>query len=99
MHLITRGLAIVVCAFTFRTSDKIWDSSMSDQEKCQAEADFMIKYHKNYHVGPTIGKFEGIGYNINGTVPGTCTPSRSLTLTGDAIARDGNRVSRVRSWR
>ena len=51
------------------------------------------------HVGPCIGKFEGMGYSVNGKIPNTCVPRRKMRLTGDATARDGNRVARVRSWR
>mgnify|MGYP003138257282 FL=1 len=93
---LTLGLLMVI---SLGTNDKIWTKDMTDQQKCQAEADFMIKYHKNVHVGPCIGKFEGMGYSVNGRIPNTCTPRRKMKLTGDATARDGNRVARVRSWR
>jgi hypothetical protein len=99
MNLLVKGLTIAVCVLPLKTDDDLWTDEMTDQEKCQAEADFMLKYHKNYHVGDTIGRFEGIGYSVNGKVPLTCTPDKEMKLTGDATATDGNRVTRVRSWR
>ena len=94
-----KGLILVICMLPLRTSDKIWTNDMTDQQKCQAEADFMLKYRKNIHVGKTIGRFEGMGYGVNGSVPGTCTPRTKMKLTGDATAKHGNIVTRVRSWR
>ena len=48
------------------------------------------------HVGGTIGAFEGVGWSTGGT-PNTCTPSRPMRLTADAIARGpGRRVPRPR---
>ena len=99
MNFLVKGLTVVVCMLPLKTSDKIWTDDMTDQEKCQAEADFMLKYRKNIHVGRTIGRFEGMGYSIDGSVPSTCTPRVSMKLTGDATAQDGNIVTRVRSWR
>ena len=99
MNFLVKGLTVVVCMLPLKTSDKIWTDDMTDQEKCQAEADFMLKYRKNIHVGRTIGRFEGMGYSIDGSVPSTCTPRVSMKLTGDATAPDGNIVTRVRSWR
>ena len=99
MNFAVKGLTLVACVLPLRTSDKIWTDNMTDQEKCQAEADFMLKYRKNIHVGRTIGRFEGMGYSINGSTPGTCTPRTKMKLTGDAVAKSGNTVTRVRSWR
>ena len=99
MNFLVKGLTVAVCMLPLKTSDKIWTDDMTDQEKCQAEADFMLKYRKNIHVGRTIGRFEGMGYSIDGSVPNTCTPRVSMKLTGDAIAKSGNIVTRVRSWR
>ena len=99
MNFLVKGLTVAVCMLPLRTSDDIWTDEMTDQEKCQAEADFMLKYRKNIHVGRTIGRFEGMGYSIDGSVPSTCTPRVSMKLTGDATAQDGNIVTRVRSWR
>ena len=82
-----------------KTDDNIWTDKMTDQEKCQAEADFMLKHRKNIHVGKTIGRFEGMGYSVNGQVPNTCTPRTKMRLTGDATATNGKIVTRVRSWR
>lgn len=79
----------------------IWGDATTDQERCQAEADFMAKHEWLEHVGPTIGKFEGIGWGCSDK-PSTCTPSkeRGLQLSGDATAvtKSGIKV-RVRSWR
>lgn len=71
----------------------------SDQDRCQAEAEYMAKHNIRGHVWGTIGSFEGIGYGSNKNVP-TCTPKRSMRLTGDASVRGANGVwYRVRSWR
>ena len=99
MNFLVKGLTVAVCMLPLRTNHDIWTDDMTDQEKCQAEADFMLKYRKNIHVGRTIGRFEGMGYSIDGSVPNTCTPRVSMKLTGDATAQDGNIVTRVRSWR
>ena len=99
MNFVVKGLTVAVCMLPLKTSDKIWTDDMTDQEKCQAEADFMLKYRKNIHVGRTIGRFEGMGYSIDGSVPNTCAPRVSMKLTGDAVAKSGNIVTRVRSWR
>lgn len=99
MNFAVKGLTLVACVLPLKTSDKIWTDDMTDQEKCQAEADFMLKYRKNIHVGKTIGRFEGMGYSVNGSVPGTCTPRTKMKLTGDAVAKSFNTVTRVRSWR
>ena len=99
MNFAVKGLTLVACMLPLRTSDKIWTDDMTDQQKCQAEADFMLKYRKNIHVGRTIGRFEGMGYSVNGSVPSTCAPRTKMKLTGDAVAKSGNIVTRVRSWR
>lgn len=77
----------------------IWSGGMTDQMKCQAEANYMLEHRQFRHVGPTIGNFEGIGWNFSGQLPGTCLPFKRMRLTGDATARKGNVVVRVRSWR
>lgn len=71
----------------------------SDQERCQAEANYMAANGITGHVWGTIGRFEGVGYggspNCN-----TCTPGGGMTLTGDASAQGRNGMwYRVRSWR
>jgi len=99
VNFAVKGLTLVACVLPLKTSDKIWTDDMTDQEKCQAEADFMLKYRKNIHVGKTIGRFEGMGYSVNGSVPSTCTPRTKMKLTGDAVAKSFNTVTRVRSWR
>ena len=71
----------------------------SDQERCQAEANYMAANSISGHVWGTIGNFEGVGY---GSSPNcnTCVPSRSMRLTGDASAQGRNgKWYRVRSWR
>lgn len=70
-----------------------------DQERCQAEADYMAANGITGHVGSCIGQFEGVGY---GSSPNcnTCTPSGNMSLTGDASAQGRNGMwYRVRSWR
>jgi hypothetical protein len=71
----------------------------SDQERCQAEADYMAANNITGHVWSCIGSFEGVGY---GSSPNcnTCTPSGRMSLTGDASAQGRNGMwYRVRSWR
>jgi hypothetical protein len=74
-------------------------NSMNDQDRCQAEANYMAANRISGHVWETIGNFEGVGY---GSSPNcnTCTPSNNMRLTGDASAQDNSgRWYRVRSWR
>lgn len=73
--------------------------SGSDQDRCQAEANYMASRGITGHVGSCIGSFEGVGY---GSSPNcnTCTPGRGMNLTGDASAQGRNGMwYRVRSWR
>lgn len=73
--------------------------SGSDQERCQAEADYMAANGITGHVWGVIGRFEGVGY---GSSPNcnTCTPGGGMSLTGDASAQGRNGMwYRVRSWR
>ena len=71
----------------------------SDQERCQAEADYMAANGIMGHVGGTIGRFEGVGYGSSPTC-NTCTPGGGMTRTGDASALGRNGMwYRVRSWR
>jgi len=71
----------------------------SDQERCQAEAEYMAKHNIRGHVGVTIGNFEGVGYGLNRNAQ-TCTPRKPMRLTGDASVRGANGIwYRVRSWR
>ena len=80
--------------------DSIWGEAKTDQEKCQAEANYMAKFYKFCHVGPCIGRFEGIGWSRSGNMQSTCVPRHRMCLTGDATSTctDGT-VVRVRSWR
>ena len=71
----------------------------SDQERCQAEANYMAANNITGHVWGVIGNFEGVGY---GSSPhcNTCTPRSNMSLTGDASAQGKNGMwYRVRSWR
>lgn len=70
----------------------------SDQARCEQEAAYMARHNIKGHVGGVIGRFEGCGWSSGGT-PGTCTPSRGMTLTGDAIRCSQYGCFRVRSWR
>ena len=80
----------------------IWGDAQTDQERCEAEAAYMAAHRAFRHVGPCIGRFEGIGYRGRTPNLGTCRPHRNrrMRLTGDAVAQcsDGTWV-RVRSWR
>lgn len=71
----------------------------SDQDRCQAEANYMAANNITGHVWGCIGRFEGVGY---GSSPNcnTCTPGSGMSLTGDASAQGRNGMwYRVRSWR
>lgn len=84
--------------YTYTSSNSITNSG-SDQERCQAEANYMAANNITGHVWGCIGSFEGVGY---GSSPNcnTCTPSSRMTLTGDASAQGRNGMwYRVRSWR
>ena len=79
----------------------IWGESKTDQQRCQAEADYMARYKIYHHVGKTIGRFEGVGYGRS-SLPSTCVPDKSkgYKKTGDATARTSDGITvRVRSWR
>ena len=74
-------------------------SGGNDQDRCQAEANYMAANNITGHVWGTIGSFEGVGY---GSSPNcnTCVPSGRMNLTGDASAQGRNGMwYRVRSWR
>lgn len=74
-------------------------SGNSDQDRCQAEANYMAANGITGHVWGVIGSFEGVGYG-NSPNCNTCTPNRSMSLTGDASAQGRNGMwYRVRSWR
>tara|TARA_R100000008_G_C3583235_1_gene170129 strand:- start:818 stop:1183 length:366 start_codon:yes stop_codon:yes gene_type:complete len=81
--------------------ESIWGDAKTDQERCQAEANYMVKFNKLCHVGKCIGRFEGIGWSRSGNPkPNTCVPRYRMKLTGDATAiMENGTVVRVRSWR
>lgn len=73
--------------------------SMNDQERCQAEANYMADNNIAGHVWGVIGNFEGVGYG-NSPNCQTCTPNSNMRMTGDASALGRNgKWYRVRSWR
>lgn len=75
------------------------DVGSGDQERCQAEANYMAANRINGHVWGCIGSFEGVGYGSSPNCS-TCTPSGNMTLTGDAAAQGSDGMwRRVRSWR
>ena len=75
------------------------NSTGSDQDRCQAEADYMAANRISGQVGGCIGSFEGVGVGHSPNC-NTCTPSSNMNLTGDASAQDNSgRWYRVRSWR
>ncbi len=93
---------VLLVAFTVvpSSTNSIWGDAKTDQERCQAEANYMAKYRKFCHVGPCIGRFEGIGYGGKSPNLGTCTPRYKMRLTGDAVAQTSTGTwVRVRSWR
>lgn len=91
-----------VSSYTSSGSVSSYTSSVhggSDQDRCQAEANYMAANGITGHVWGVIGRFEGVGY---GSSPNcnTCTPGGGMSLTGDASARGRNGMwYRVRSWR
>ena len=71
----------------------------SDQDRCQAEADYMAANNITGHVWGVIGRFEGVGYGRSPNCQ-TCTPGSGMSCTGDARAQGRNGLwYRVRSWR
>jgi hypothetical protein len=73
--------------------------SGNDQERCQAEANYMAANNITGHVWGTIGSFEGVGYGSSANC-NTCVPGNNMSLTGDASAQGRNGMwYRVRSWR
>jgi hypothetical protein len=110
MTLIIAGISSMVYArpnrnYTYSQPNKTYSytssigNSSSDQDRCQAEANYMAANRISGHVWGCIGNFEGVGVggspNCN-----TCTPGNNMRLTGDASAQDNNgRWYRVRSWR
>ena len=74
-------------------------NGLTDQARCQAEADHMAANRISGHVWGVIGRFEGVGYGSSPNCK-TCTPSGNMSLTGDASAQGANgKWYRVRSWR
>ena len=72
---------------------------LTDQQRCEAEANYMARNRITGHVWGTIGRFEGVGFGYSPNC-NTCSPGNSMTLTGDASAMDiYGRWYRVRSWR
>ncbi len=77
----------------------IWGNATTDQQRCEAEARYMASRNIRSHVGPLIGRFEGIGWGSSPNCK-TCTPRGRMSLTGDASVRCPNGMwIRVRSWR
>lgn len=71
----------------------------NDQQRCEAEANYMAQNRITGHVWGCIGNFEGVGFGFSPNC-NTCTPGNHMTLTGDASAMDSSgRWYRVRSWR
>lgn len=79
----------------------IWGGAETDQARCQAEANFMAEHRWFAHCGPTVGKFEGVGWGKCES-PVTCEPPpcKGYKLSGDATAVTSDGITvRVRSWR
>lgn len=81
------------------TYTNLVENGSSDQDRCQAEANYMAANNITGHVWGCIGRFEGVGYGSSPNCK-TCTPSSNMSLTGDASAQGRNGMwYRVRSWR
>jgi hypothetical protein len=79
--------------------EKSNNKTATDQDRCQAEADYMAKNNIKGHVWGCIGHFEGVGYGMSPNCS-TCRPSKAMRLTGDACSQGRNGMwYRVRSWR
>ena len=76
-----------------------YTNNSNDQERCQAEANYMAANNISGHVWGCIGSFEGVGYGSSPNCK-TCTPGSNMSLTGDASAQSSSgKWYRVRSWR
>lgn len=100
-HLFLYWLICSVIAAIVSPSAKgqdVWQGAATDQQRCEAEARYMVARNIRGHVGPVIGRFEGVGFG--GRNCSTCVPRGRMVLTGDAVAQysDGT-WCRVRSWR
>jgi hypothetical protein len=72
-----------------------------DQAAATRKIEYMVQNNiYNRHIGPMIGRFEGIGYSANPTNIRTCVPRQRMTLTADVVrrTRDGMYL-RIRIWR
>jgi hypothetical protein len=72
-----------------------------DQAAATQKIEYMVQNNIiNRHVGPMIGRFEGIGYSTSPNNIRTCTPRQPMTLTADVVrrTRDGMYL-RIRIWR
>jgi hypothetical protein len=96
MFLFLVGLHLSLCNCV--SGQDVWQGATTDQQRCESEARYMVARNIRGHVGPVIGRFEGVGFG--GYNCSTCTPRRGMALTGDARAQypDGS-WCRVRSWR
>ena len=98
MDFVIKGLVAVLILSS--VDNPIWTDSMTDQEKCQAEADYMAKIM-------LIVTFINASVSLKVSDMVAVTPRSLLalrkykmTLTGDASAQSPNgKWVRVRSWR
>ncbi|WP_197169282.1 hypothetical protein [Novipirellula galeiformis] len=84
-------------------------AQLPGQAVAQMRANYMAKHDMRNHPPQSagswssVGKFEGVGWHSSVTVSHevvpTCTPSRGMTLVGDAVARGPNGTYRCRIWR
>lgn len=81
------------------TSVKLRSVGGTDQQRAEAEAAAMAAAGIKGHVGGCIGLFEGVGWSSSTPNCATCTPSRSMRLTADAVVRGRDGWYRVRAWR
>ena len=75
-------LLLVPASYAQTSGNSIWGDAKTDQERCQAEADYMVKYRQFRHVGPCIG-----------SVP-PCRPSQ-LVMTEAVVVVEVGIGSRV----
>lgn len=108
MRLIICALLCIFCSYVYAQHyvypQQLYSQTYSfvpltDQQRCEAEANYMARNRISGHVWGTIGRFEGVGFGYSPNC-NTCSPGNGMILTGDASAMDSNgRWYRVRSWR
>ncbi len=98
--LASAATAANVCPQCGRVHGNVVSPSNSLQARAQAEAQQMASRNYKGHIQGTLPgvNFCGVGWSSSSN-PSTCTPSSSMTLVADAIARGSDGWYRVRYWR